>query len=197
MKTYNLMGGAPYYTNCFLLSDNIGNAVLIDCSVKWDKIEEILKNDHVKLKAILLTHGHHDHCEELSEVRLKSGAPVYVGRADAEQFSFEKTTPYGTRETLEFGDIKLFAFHTPGHTPGGYCLKCEDMLFSGDTLFAGTVGRTDLLGGDYEELMKSLKTIAECVGTQNLKVLPGHAHFSTFDQEKQQNPYLKEIVKCL
>ncbi|MEG1800404.1 MAG: MBL fold metallo-hydrolase, partial [Oscillospiraceae bacterium] len=78
-----------------------------------------------------------------------------------------------------------------------YCLRCEDMLFCGDTLFAGTIGRTDLLGGDYEELMNSLKTMAEYVKNQNPKVLPGHAHFSTFDMEKQQNPYLKEIVKCL
>lgn len=155
MKNYHLMGTAPYYTNCFLLVDNAGSAVLIDCSVKWEKIDEILKNDHAQLKAILLTHGHHDHVEELAEVRLKSSAPVYLGRQDADQFGIEKTIGYDERSTLEFGTIKLLAFHTPGHTPGGYCLRCEDMLFSGDTLFAGTVGRTDLLGGDYDELMKS------------------------------------------
>ncbi|MEG0091174.1 MAG: MBL fold metallo-hydrolase [Oscillospiraceae bacterium] len=197
MKSYHLMGRAPYYTNCFLLVDNSGSAVLIDCSVPWQKLDEILKNDHAQLKAILMTHGHHDHRETLDEVRLKSGAPVYLGRQDAQQFNIEKTIGYSEHETLEFGEIKLFVFHTPGHTPGGYCLRCEDMLFSGDTLFAGTIGRTDLLGGDYEELMTSLKTMAEYVKNQNPKVLPGHAHFSTFDMEKQQNPYLKEIAKCL
>ena len=80
---------------------------------------------------------------------------------------------------------------------GGYCFKCEDMLISGDTLFAVTIGRTDLPGGDYATIMDSLKISAEVVGKQNLKVMPGHAHFSTFNQEKVQNPYLKEAIKCL
>ena len=88
-------------------------------------------------------------------------------------------------------------FHTPGHTQGSYCFKCEDMLISGDTLFAGTVGRTDLPGGDFETIMNSLRIIAEVVRNQNLKVMPGHAHFSTFNIEKVHNPYLKEALKCL
>ncbi|MEG1800403.1 MAG: MBL fold metallo-hydrolase, partial [Oscillospiraceae bacterium] len=94
MKSYHLMGSAPYYTNCFLLVDNSGSAVLIDCSVPWRKLDEILKNDHAQLKAILMTHGHHDHRETLDEVRLKSGAPVYLGRQDAQQFNIEKTIGY-------------------------------------------------------------------------------------------------------
>ena len=80
------MGSAPYYTNCFLLTDNMGNAVLIDCSIKWEKIEEILKNDKAELKAILMTHGHHDHRECFDEVVKNSGAPVYMGRSDIAQF---------------------------------------------------------------------------------------------------------------
>lgn len=195
MKTYHLMGSAPYYTNCFLITDNKGNAVLFDCSIKWDKIKEILDNDQATLKAIMMTHGHHDHRECLQDVVLKSGAPVYLGKQDSLQFHIENVTYFEERETFEFGEIKFFAFHTPGHTPGGYCFKCEDMLISGDTLFAGTVGRTDLEGGDYETLMRSLKTISEVVKHQNVKVMPGHAHFSTFEAEKSQNPYLKEVLK--
>ncbi|MBQ5782635.1 MAG: MBL fold metallo-hydrolase [Oscillospiraceae bacterium] len=198
MKVHHLMGSAPYYTNCFLLTDNMGNAVLIDCSIKWEKIEEILKNDKAELKAILMTHGHHDHRECFDEVVKNSGAPVYMGRSDIAQFHLSDVcTEYKDKEAFEIGEMKIFAFHTPGHTQGSYCFKCEDMLFSGDTLFAGTVGRTDLPGGDFETIMKSMRVIAEVIKNQNPKVMPGHAHFSTFNIEKVQNPYLKEAIKCL
>ena len=197
MKVYHLMGSAPYYTNCYLMTDNQGNAVLFDCSIRWEKIDAILKNDKAELKAIFMTHGHHDHRECWDEVRANCDAPVYMGRHDILQFHMENVKEYKEKETFEIGEMKIFAFHTPGHTQGGYCFKCEDMLISGDTLFAGTIGRTDLPGGDYATIMDSLKIIAEVVGKQNLKVMPGHAHFSTFNQEKVQNPYLKEAIKCL
>lgn len=197
MKAYHLMGSAPYYTNCYLLTDNDGNAVLFDCSIKWEKISEILKNDKAELKAVFMTHGHHDHRECMDELRKNCDAPIYMGHQDISQFHMEGINEFKEKETFEIGEIKVFAFHTPGHTPGGYCFKCEDMLISGDTLFAGTVGRTDLPGGDFETIMKSLRVIAEVIRNQNPKVMPGHAHFSTFNQEKVQNPYLKEALKCL
>lgn len=197
MKVYHLMGSAPYYTNCYLFTDNAGNAVLFDCSIKWEKIDAILKNDNAQLKAVFMTHGHHDHRECMEDVRRNCDAPIYMGRQDILQFHMEDINEFKDKETFEIGEMKIFAFHTPGHTPGGFCFKCDDMLISGDTLFAGTIGRTDLPGGDYETIMKSLRVIAEVVGKQNPKVMPGHAHFSTFHQEKVQNPYLKEAVKCL
>ena len=197
MKVYHLMGSAPYYTNCYLFTDNAGNAVLFDCSIKWEKIDAILKNDNAQLKAVFMTHGHHDHRECMAELKENCDAPIYMGRQDIAQFHMEGIKEFKDKETFEIGEMKIFAFHTPGHTQGGYCFKCEDMLISGDTLFAGTIGRTDLPGGDYATIMDSLKIIAEVVGKQNLKVMPGHAHFSTFNQEKVQNPYLKEAIKCL
>lgn len=195
MKAYHLMGSAPYYTNCYLFTDNQGNAVLFDCSIKWEKIDTILKNDGAQLKAIFMTHGHHDHRECFDDVVKMSGASVYMGRQDIAQFHLEGINEFKDKETFEIGEMKIFAFHTPGHTPGGFCFKCEDMLISGDTLFAGTVGRTDLPGGDFDTLMKSLKVIADIVKNQNLKIMPGHAHFSTFSEEKLYNPYLKEALK--
>lgn len=196
MKIYHIMGAAPYYTNCFMIIDNQDTAVLIDGSAPWSKISQILNSDNAKLAAVLLTHGHHDHRESLAEIIKNTQAPVYVGLQDKEQFNLDDVVCYQDMSTMEFGEIKLFVFSTPGHTPGGYCIKCEDMLFSGDTLFAGTVGRTDLPGGDYDELMRSLQKIVQTVKT-DVKVLPGHAHFSTLEQEKEQNPYLKEMLKCL
>ena len=193
MKVYHLMGSAPYYTNCYLITDNQGNAVMFDCSIKWEKIDAILKNDNAQLKAVFMTHGHHDHRECIDDVRANCDAPFYMGRHDIYQFHMDGMKEYKDREVFEIGEIKVFAFHTPG----GYCFKCEDMLICGDTLFAGTIGRTDLPGGDYATIMESLKVINEVVGKQNPKVMPGHAHFSTFNIEKEQNPYLKEAIKCL
>ncbi len=193
MKAYHLMGKAPYYTNCYMLCDNSGNRILIDCSADTEKVKSILENDRAELKAILLTHGHHDHIEALTETVSLYGCPVYLGQEDIRLFELEGITPYTDRNLMKFGEIKLFPFHTPGHTPGGYCFICEDMLFSGDTLFAGTVGRTDFKGGDFEVLKESLKAILETVENDETRVLPGHNHFSTIRQEKEQNPYLRRL----
>ena len=192
MKAYHVMGKAPYFTNCFMLTDTSGNAVLIDCSADVEKVKTILENDRAQLKAILLTHGHHDHRETLEETVAEFGCPVYIGAEDAVQFGLEGALPYEDKTVMKFGEIKLFVFATPGHTPGGYCLWTEGALFSGDTLFAGTVGRTDMAGGDFNVLKESLKKIVEIVD-DNPQVLPGHNHFSTLEQEKIQNPYLKNL----
>lgn len=192
MKTYHLTGKAPYFTNCYVITDNNGNAVMIEASADVNKVQDILDNDRVQLKAILLTHGHADHRETLEQCKEKFGCPVYISAADSEFFGISDTLPLTDGERLTFGQIKIQVISTPGHTPGGCCLVCEDMLFSGDTLFAGTVGRTDLGGGDFDTLMKSLEKLSGAV-KENLKVLPGHNHFSTMELEKENNPYLKNI----
>ncbi len=193
MKAYHLTGKLPYFTNCYMLTDNTGNAVLIDCSADVAKVKKILENDRCQLSAILLTHGHADHRETLEETVAEFGAPVYLGSDDASLYGIENTNDYRDGAVMTFGEIKLYTFHTPGHTPGGYCLISDDMLFSGDTLFAGTIGRTDMEGGDYATLKESLKKILATVHS-NLKVLPGHNGFSTFEMEKEQNPYLRSVM---
>ena len=192
MKAYHLMGKAPYFTNCFMLTDNAGNAVLIDCRADVENVQAILDNDRAQLKAILLTHGHADHRETLEETVARYGCPVYLGAEDARLFGLEGTTPYEDGTVMKLGEIKFYVFSTPGHTPGGFCLWTEGLLFTGDTLFAGTVGRTDMRGGDFEVLKQSLKKILATVD-ENPQVLPGHNHFSTMEQEKVQNPYLKSV----
>ena len=189
MKTYHVPGKAPYYTNCYLLTDDSGRAVLIDCSADLEKIKKILSNDRCELKAVLLTHGHEDHRETLDEVAAEFGCPVYLGGADSEFFGLENTLDYTDGGKLTFGEMTFITLVVPGHTPGGYILYCEDMMFCGDTLFAGTVGRTDLPGGDFDALMQSLKKILDFTDGE-YKVLPGHSAFSSFVHEKNTNYYL-------
>ena len=207
MKTYHLTGKAPFFTNCYMVCSDEGTAVLIDCSADIEDIKKILENDRVSLSAVLLTHGHADHIETLEQVKNEFGCPVYLRAPDALLFGIEGTTDYpGSDEDpydpdgeiqpkihrLTFGDMTFYYIFTPGHTPGGVCISCGDMLFCGDTLFAGTVGRTDLQGGDWDTLNNSLKKIVSVIKT-NLKVLPGHNHFSTFEREKRTNPYLRNL----
>ncbi len=194
MKVYHILGKPPYFTNCFLLSDEKDSAVLVDCSMPIDRIKEALENEGVKLKAVLLTHGHHDHIESLNEVLEEfEGIEIYLAKEDASHFSIKNTQDY-QNEVFSIGKMDFEIIKTPGHTPGSACIAVEDYLFSGDTLFAGTVGRTDLPGGDYEILMDSLKKIVEKVGNE-VKVCPGHNHFSSLKSEKEQNPYLKAILR--
>lgn len=205
MKTYHLTGKAPFFTNCYMICSDGGAAVLIDCSADVEDIKKILENDRVSLKAVLLTHGHADHIETLEQIKNEFGCPVYLAHQDAELYGVQDTVDYPAGEEsdddrtdnpkayrLTFDDITVYYTFTPGHTPGGVCLSRGDMLFCGDTLFAGTVGRTDLKGGDWETLNSSLKKLITLI-KQDLKVLPGHNHFSTFEREKRTNPYLKNI----
>jgi hydroxyacylglutathione hydrolase len=194
MKAYHLTGSRPYYTNCYILTDNKGNGVMIDASADVEKIKKILENDRSVLKAIFLTHGHDDHRETLEEILEEFNCPVYLGKEDAKFFNLENTISFEDRASFDIGEMNFFVFATPGHTPGGFCIVCNDMMFSGDTLFAGTVGRTDLDGGDYTLLTESIKKILTLVKT-NVKVFPGHNHFSTLDIEKKTNPYLINALK--
>ena len=189
MKAYHLMGKAPYFTNCYMITDTNGNAVLIDCSAEVEKVKAILENDRAQLKAILLTHGHHDHRETLAETVAEFACPVYLGADDAQLFGLEGTTDYEDVKVMKFGEIKLLPFSTPGHTPGGYCLWAEGMLFCGDTLFAGSCGRTDLPGGDWQTILTSLQRFRSFDG--ELGVFPGHGESSTIAREKQYNPFLR------
>lgn len=194
MKAYHVPGKSPYYTNCFLLTDNIGNAVLIDCSADIEKVKKILSNDRCNLSAVLLTHGHDDHRETIDDILAEYDCPVYIGKEDADFFELENTIAYTDGGVIQFGEMSFTTLHTPGHTPGGYVLYCEDMMFCGDTLFAGTIGRTDLPGGDYDILMNSLNKILDFTAGE-YKVLPGHSAFSSFSHEKSTNYFLLKAIE--
>ena len=186
-------------TNCYLLEDeDTRSAAIIDPGGEARGILGQAKADGVQVKAILLTHSHYDHTGAVRELReALPGVPVYLHPADAAQLGtavmppIGETLPYQEGDTVPVGNLTVQVLHTPGHTPGGVTLRVEDVLFTGDTLFQGSMGRTDL-GGSYTEIMASLKRLGQLEG--DLQVLPGHMGVSTLDRERRSNYFLREAL---
>lgn len=186
-------------TNCYLLEDeDTRSAAIIDPGGEARGILGQAKADGVQVKAILLTHSHYDHTGAVRELReALPGVPVYLHPADAAQLGtavmppIGETLPYQEGDTIPVGNLTVQVLHTPGHTPGGVTLRVEDVLFTGDTLFQGSMGRTDL-GGSYTEIMASLKRLGQLEG--DLQVLPGHMGVSTLDRERKSNYFLREAL---
>ena len=186
-------------TNCSLLEDeDTRSAAIIDPGGEARGILGQAKADGVQVKAILLTHSHYDHTGAVRELReALPGVPVYLHPADAAQLGtavmppIGETLPYQEGDTVPVGNLTVQVLHTPGHTPGGVTLRVEDVLFTGDTLFQGSMGRTDL-GGSYTEIMASLKRLGQLEG--DLQVLPGHMGVSTLDRERKSNYFLREAL---
>ncbi|MBM6914227.1 hypothetical protein B5E65_15015 [Gemmiger sp. An120] len=194
----HLTGPAPYFTNSFLLVSG-GEAAIIDPAPDAARFAPLLEKENARLTHILLTHGHFDHVYGLDSVRAAwPAARLCLFRADAVGTEDRpvKESPeilwLTDGQTLTVGQAELTVLHTPGHTPGSCCWLCEGVLVSGDTLFAGSAGRTDLPGGDWETLMRSLRRLADDPALPDeLRVLPGHGAFTTLGLERAQNPYMK------
>lgn len=199
MKILHLMAGAPLYTNTFLLIGANGLAAAIDPAAGAQRYLDLLADNHARLTYIFLTHGHYDHVEAVAALREQTEACVVMQEADAKGGRlFPFVTPdreYTDGETIEVDtDLSLRVICTPGHSAGSVCLYCEDseLLFSGDTLFAGGIGRMDLEGGNGDTMRHSLLKLLDAV-PGNPQVLPGHGEFSTMDAERAHNPYLQSL----
>ena len=188
----------PIGTNCYLLEDNdTKQAAVIDPGGAPEAILDRAAGDGVAIKCIFLTHGHYDHTGAVKALReALPGIPVYLHPADAALTGDEimpsigETTPYNDGDTVTLGTLEVKVLHTPGHTPGGVCLQVNDTIFSGDTLFQGSMGRTDLPGGNYDQIMFSLKRLNDLPG--NYQVLPGHMGPTTLNRERTDNYYMRE-----
>lgn len=189
-------------TNCYLLDDGQGGpVVIVDPAGEAGRILSAI--DGEPLLAVVLTHGHFDHLGAATELLAARPAPLMVHERDAlaittaagsggALFGFHYTPPPAERllshgETIAAGALKLTVLHTPGHTPGSVCLLGDGELFSGDTLFAGSVGRTDFPGGDARLLRASIAQLAALPG--ETRVHPGHGPGSTIARERRVNPF--------
>ena len=190
----------PIGTNCYLLEDNdTKTAAVIDPGGAASAIIDRAEKDDMAVKARYLTHAHYDHTGAIPALRKAfPGVPVYLHPADAAQIGNEimpdigETVPYEDGDKLKLGNLEITVIHTPGHTPGGVCLKVADTIFTGDTLFQGSMGRTDFPGGDYGQLIASLKRLADLPG--NYQVLPGHEGATTLNRERTSNYYMLEAL---
>lgn len=196
MEILTITGGS-FRTNCYMVwQEDRNDCILIDPGFEADQILEQVRARGKTVAAVLITHGHFDHVGGVKEVAAETGCKVYIHPADQElpsRLTLGSVVPcthhYGEGDTLNLAGLTLQVFHTPGHTPGGVCLLCDDVMFSGDTLFAGTCGRTDLPGSDHHQMWNSLARLAAL--EKDYQVLPGHGHRSTLFVEKQTNPYLQ------
>jgi glyoxylase-like metal-dependent hydrolase (beta-lactamase superfamily II) len=210
MKIDRLILGA-YQTNCYILRESKAakDCLIIDTGLEAGELVDFLQRHNLNPVAVVLTHGHADHVTGL--VALRGRFPhikVYIHKLDAEMLTGEKDNlsamagvlfssepaDFSLEEgdVIEQANIKLDVLHTPGHTPGGICLysKDEGIVFVGDTLFADSVGRTDMPGGSATQLIKSIKQKL-CILPDETVVYPGHGPQTTISQEKENNPFLQ------
>lgn len=193
----------PIDANNYLVADEKSKeAVLIDCSEHVQKILDDVKELGLKVKYILLTHGHFDHVMGINSMKKELGAEVLINQKDEKQIEMTQTIlktfgifveknpeydKYIDKNTeLKIGEIPIKIFETPGHTEGGLCYLIDGKLFSGDTLFRNYVGRTDLPGGNYAKLENSIKNVLYKLPDET-EVFPGHNEMTTIGYEKKHN----------
>lgn len=194
MKIDTLVLG-DYQVNCYLVSDRNGKAVIIDPGYEPEKILRVVKEKALDVQCIFLTHGHFDHIGGVKPLAQALNCPVYLHPKEVTlppyltQGLLHYTDEYGQGDEITVGELTFCVLETPGHTSGSVCLLCEDHLFTGDTLFAGSCGRTDL-GGSMLEMLASLKGLAALEG--NYRVFPGHGPDTDLDYERKTNPYIHQ-----
>ena len=198
----------PIMANCFIVGceDTLAAAV-IDPGDEADKILMSLAESKLTLKYIINTHGHFDHVGANRPLKDATGVPILIHALDAPMLNqlsasaaawglaTENSPPPDSMieagDTITFGKITLTVIHTPGHTPGGISLRTEGHVFVGDTLFAGSIGRTDFPGGDFETLRASIQNKLFLLG-DDVQVYTGHGPQTTIGQEKRTNPFVGE-----
>ena len=202
---------APFYKNGFVVGcDRTRQAIVIDPGDEADALVAAVREHALHVKYILLTHAHIDHITGVALVKDTFDAPVYLHKDDlpfydhaveqGQMFGLQVRQPppvdaFYDGPPIVFGDHSVRVHHTPGHCPGGVCLQIGTDLFVGDTLFAGSIGRTDLPGGNYEVLMHSITAVLFPLG-DDATVHPGHGPDTTIGHERRTNPFVLEYCSA-
>lgn len=197
--------------NCYIVGcEKTKAALVIDPGGEGDRILQRVDELGLNVELVVNTHGHLDHIAENKYLREKTGAKLAIHKDDAEMLVdpeknlsalFDSGSPIisppadillSDGDELKFGEYTIQVLHTPGHTVGSICLKLDKTLFTGDTLFVGSIGRTDFPGGSYSEILNSIKTKLYPLD-DDLTVYPGHGPRTTLGHEKRNNPYVLNL----
>lgn len=196
----------PLQENCYVVAcEETRQAAVIDPGAEGERILEVVRRHDLTVAAVLNTHGHPDHVGAVADIVEQTGAPFLLHEADMyliegfeenpiRAFLDARVPPAPTRflqdgDTLAIGSLTVVVEHTPGHTPGGVCFLIENVIFSGDTLFANSIGRTDLPGGNHQQLVRSIRERL-LSKDDDITVYSGHGHATTIGHERRANPFL-------
>ena len=196
MLNIHTMPLGAYQTNCYMIwAEDSDQCVVIDPGYEPERILARIEKEGKTLASVLLTHGHFDHVGGVRTLAAETDCRVYLCQEDLSMPPQMTAGPlyythtYGEGDVLKIAGLSIRVIHTPGHTPGSVCLLAENAMFSGDTLFEGSCGRTDLPGGDWATIVKSLKRLAAM--DTDYRVFPGHGGSTTLATEKRWNPYMR------
>ncbi len=190
----------PLGANCYVIADEEAKScAVVDPCGQGKALADWLNSQKLTPKYVFLTHGHYDHVGGAKELAdCYDNLPVYLHPNDRTLAPYlcqglYWTHAYDEGDVLPMDSLSFRILHTPGHSKGSVCIQAEDALFTGDTLFAGSCGRTDFPDGSWQEILRSLGRLADLSG--DLRVLPGHESDSTLERERNTNPYMKEATK--
>jgi glyoxylase-like metal-dependent hydrolase (beta-lactamase superfamily II) len=192
-------------TNCYIIFNKEKSAIIVDPGGEGEKISLFIEEKKLKPLMIINSHGHADHCGANKFLKEKYSIPILIHKDDLEILnSFEnkfifplmkgETSPEPDKflkdgDLIEFGETSLRIIHTPGHTPGSISILADGILFSGDLIFSGSVGRTDLLGGSWTQLINSIRSKILTLPDKTI-ILPGHGPSTTVGNERINNPFI-------